>query len=41
MSKHTAMIRMRNDRQLRKVRRLIQSLCANCFEGNCVLLDDG
>ena len=41
MSRHTAVVRMRSDRQLRKIRRLIQSLCANYFEGNCVLLDDG
>lgn len=41
MNRPAAIIRMRSDRQLRKVRRLIQSLCANYFEGNCVLLDDG
>ena len=27
--------------QLRRVRRLIRSLCANCNGGNCLLLDDG
>lgn len=28
-------------RQSRKVNTLIHRLCANCFEGNCLLLDDG
>ena len=27
--------------QLRRARRLIRSLCANCNGGNCLLLDDG
>lgn len=27
--------------QRRKVNALIRRLCANCFEGNCLLLDDG
>ncbi len=41
MNRPAAIIRMRSDRQLRKVRRLIQSLCANYFGGNCVLLGNG
>ena len=42
MNKHpTPIVRMRSDAQLRKVKRLIQSLCANYFEGNCLLLEDG
>lgn len=40
MSEHTTMIRMRGDKQLRKVKRLIRSLCANYFEETCLLLDD-
>lgn len=28
-------------RQSRQVNTLIHRLCANCFEGNCLLLDDG
>ena len=27
--------------QLRRARRLIRSLCANCDHGSCLLLDDG
>jgi len=30
-----------NDTQLRRVKKLIRSLCANYDDGNCLLLDDG
>ncbi len=29
------------DAQLRKAKKLIRKLCANCDNGNCLLLDDG
>jgi hypothetical protein len=36
-----AEIRRMNEKQFRRAKRLIRSLCANCDEGNCLLLDDG
>lgn len=27
--------------QVSKVHRLVRDLCANCIDGNCLLLDDG
>ena len=27
--------------QSRKVNALIKKMCCNCFDGNCILLDDG
>ena len=30
-----------NEEQYRKAKKLTRSLCANCFEDNCLLLDDG
>lgn len=34
-------IRHMNEEQYRKAKKLTRSLCANCFEDNCLLLDDG
>lgn len=42
MNKHPMpIIRMRSDVQLRKVKRLILSLCANYFDRNCLPLEGG
>ena len=42
MDKRNApIIRMKNNRQLRHVKKLVKSSCANYFEGNCLLLEDG
>jgi len=30
-----------SEAQLRRARKLIRALCANCDKGNCLLLDDG
>ena len=30
-----------DERQFRRVKKLIRRLCANCEGGNCLLLDDG
>lgn len=34
-------MRRMNEAQLRRARKLIRALCANCDGGNCLLLDDG
>lgn len=37
----TGDIRRMDEGQLRRVKKLIRGLCANCDGGNCLLLDDG